>query len=245
MLESPELAANHATTPIEPSRALRFARDQWVQSVGLHPPRRGLAFACQAAPFRGLALEVGPGERPLAVLARGRLLVATLDGGSRAQRRDRGDIAVHAAIVKRAVVVALVSVCNTSGELRRVATSLPTHTSRRPIGLRTVSAAFSSSRARRHGEPEFRANTGPHGLEPDARGIARAGLGAAGCRDWSVTEVAPSQGIAVSFPNGQRTLPRPVARTQDGLRSAIALVCCAGAAGGAGKGASPACERDE
>ena len=61
-----------------------------------------------AAPFRPLALEVGPGERPLAVLARRRMVVAALDGGCLAQRRDGADAAVHAAGVERLVVVALV-----------------------------------------------------------------------------------------------------------------------------------------
>jgi hypothetical protein len=35
--------------------------------------------------------------------------------------------------------------------------------------------------------------------------MARGGLGAAGCRDWSVRQAGAAQWIAVSFPNDQRT----------------------------------------
>jgi hypothetical protein len=68
--------------------ALRVARDQRVQTVRLDPRRRWLALARGAAPLGGAALVVGPGARPLAVLARRRAVLAALDGGRLAQRRD-------------------------------------------------------------------------------------------------------------------------------------------------------------
>jgi len=60
--------------------ALGVARDQRMQTVGLDPTGLRLALAGWAAPLGRLALEVGPGERPLAVLAQRRVMVAALDG---------------------------------------------------------------------------------------------------------------------------------------------------------------------
>jgi hypothetical protein len=47
-----------------------------VQAVGLDPDRSGLALASRATPLRRLAAVVGPGEPPLAVVARRRLVLA-------------------------------------------------------------------------------------------------------------------------------------------------------------------------
>jgi hypothetical protein len=68
----------------------------------------GLALARRASPLRSLALEVGAQKGPLPVLARGRLVVATDDSGSRAKCRDGNDPALHVPRVDRLVVVPLV-----------------------------------------------------------------------------------------------------------------------------------------
>jgi hypothetical protein len=72
-----------------------------VQRIGLDPPGGGLALAGRAAPLRRLALIVGPGERPCAVLAGRRLVVALGHGGRLAERDDRAAVAVLAPVVDR------------------------------------------------------------------------------------------------------------------------------------------------
>src|ERR1039458_6292568 len=79
-----------------------------MQPVSLDPCRRGLALACRAAPFSRLPLEVSPGEHPLAVLARRRLVLSALDQRGVDKCRDWADATVHASVVNRAGVVALV-----------------------------------------------------------------------------------------------------------------------------------------
>src|ERR1035437_508324 len=108
VLEASELALDRATTAGELARTLRLARGERGWPVRLDPAGRGLALAGGAAPLRSLALEVRSRERPLAVLAAARLVVAPDDGRSLAKRRDREDAAIHAPIVERAVVVALI-----------------------------------------------------------------------------------------------------------------------------------------
>ena len=108
MLEPAELALDAATALVELRAALRVARDQRVQAVGLDPAGLGLALARGAAPLGGLPLVVGPGERPLSVIAARRLVVAPHDGWRLAQRRDGADVPIHAAVVDRTVVVPLV-----------------------------------------------------------------------------------------------------------------------------------------
>ena len=108
VLQPSELALDGSTAAVERLGPLRVARDERVQPVGLDPCRLRLAFAGRAAPLGCLALVVGPGERPLAVLADARLVIAALDGRGLAKRRDRADATLHAAVVDRAVVVALV-----------------------------------------------------------------------------------------------------------------------------------------
>jgi hypothetical protein len=55
----------------------------------------------RAAPLRRLALIVGPGDRPCAVLAGRRLVVALGHGGRLAERDDRAAVAVLAPVVDR------------------------------------------------------------------------------------------------------------------------------------------------
>src|SRR4051812_1021893 len=76
VLEASKLALNGRAATVELLEPLRLARDQRVQTAGLDPHGRGLALARRAAPFARAGLVVGSGERPLAVLARRRLVVA-------------------------------------------------------------------------------------------------------------------------------------------------------------------------
>src|SRR4051794_11450101 len=107
VLQPPEVALDSATAPVEVAPPLRLARDQRVTPVGLKPYALGLTLAGRAAPLGSSALEVGPGERPAAVLARryvvmrAGLLLANLSD-------DRTAAAILAAVVDRAGVVALV-----------------------------------------------------------------------------------------------------------------------------------------
>src|ERR1022692_1839182 len=94
MLEPSKLTLNGATRVVERLRPLGVTRDQRVQPISLDPDRRGSARASRAAPFGRLALEVGPGKRPSTVLAAGRFVVATHDGGSLAKRCDGADAAI-------------------------------------------------------------------------------------------------------------------------------------------------------
>jgi hypothetical protein len=52
-----------------------------MQPIRFDPLRGRLKFASWAAPLGCLALVVDPGERPLAVLAGRRLVLAALDAG--------------------------------------------------------------------------------------------------------------------------------------------------------------------
>ncbi len=81
VLEATELALDGSARAVELARAVRLARDQRVQAVGLDPSGGGLALAGRAAPRGSTPLVVGSGERPLAVLTRRRAMLATLDSG--------------------------------------------------------------------------------------------------------------------------------------------------------------------
>ncbi len=77
VLEATELALDGAARTVEIRGAHRLAWDQGVQAVGLDPTGLRLALSGRAAPLGCLALVVNPGERPLAVLAARRLVIAT------------------------------------------------------------------------------------------------------------------------------------------------------------------------
>src|SRR6266540_5166330 len=99
VLEPAVLPLDGATLAVELLPPVGPARDQGVQPGGTDPPAGGLALAGRAAPLGGLPLGVGPGERPGAVVAGGRAVLAGLDGGGLAQRDDRVAVAHLAARV--------------------------------------------------------------------------------------------------------------------------------------------------
>jgi len=72
-----------------------------VETVGLAPDGLRLTFSCRAAPLRGLAFEVGSRERPSAVFAGGRVMLATLDTRRLAERNDGAHISRLASSVDR------------------------------------------------------------------------------------------------------------------------------------------------
>lgn len=79
VFEPSELPFDGSALLVELAEARRLARDERVEAVGLDPPGGGGAFAGRAAPLGRLPGVVGPGEPPLAVLADGRVVIATLD----------------------------------------------------------------------------------------------------------------------------------------------------------------------
>jgi hypothetical protein len=79
-----------------------------VEAISLDPSARGLAVAGRAAPLARTALRVGAREPPLAMLAAGRLVVATPDGKRLAEGDDRAAAAILARLVDRPHVIALV-----------------------------------------------------------------------------------------------------------------------------------------
>src|SRR5207249_2076333 len=92
-------------------------RDQWVQAVGFDPARSGRTLAGRAAPLRRIALRVGSGERPCAVGALGRAMIAALHSGSLAKRNNRRRSGALARVVHGGDVVALVESCRYGLEL--------------------------------------------------------------------------------------------------------------------------------
>src|SRR5215218_7578690 len=108
VLETAELALNSPTPSVELARARRVARDERVQTVGFDPRRSGLALPGRAAPLRRAASVIGPSERPLAVPAHRRLVLAAHDTRGATQRDDGDHAPVHAAVMDRVRVVALV-----------------------------------------------------------------------------------------------------------------------------------------
>src|SRR6266545_4911541 len=89
VLESAVLPLDRAAQPVELLPTQRLAGDQGVQPAGRDPLAGRGAFAGWAAPLGRLPLGVRPGERPGAVLASGRQVLAGLDGGGLAQGDDR------------------------------------------------------------------------------------------------------------------------------------------------------------
>ena len=69
VLQAAELALDGGAARVEVAEAARLARDQRVAPLGLDPAGGGLALTGGAAPLGGVALEVGTGERPAALLA--------------------------------------------------------------------------------------------------------------------------------------------------------------------------------
>ena len=116
VLEPAELPLNGGPLPVERLPPLAAVRDQRVQPGSLDPLGRGLALAGRAPPLGGLPLGVGPGERPLAVLARRGLVLAGLDGGGLLERDHGPDAPRLAHVVHRLAVVALVQHGDLRGE---------------------------------------------------------------------------------------------------------------------------------
>ena len=79
-----------------------------MQAGGFAPDGGRLAFAGRAAPLGQLPLEVGPCERPGAVLALGRAMLAALHCGRLAERDDRQGANALARRIGGRDVVALV-----------------------------------------------------------------------------------------------------------------------------------------
>src|SRR5437763_16803670 len=77
-----------------------------MQAAALDPPGGGLALAGRAAPLGRAALEVGARERPVAVLAGRRAMVAALHFRGLSERNDGGAVALGALGVDAVVVVA-------------------------------------------------------------------------------------------------------------------------------------------
>ena len=109
MLEPPELPLDRAARAVKVARALGLARDERVQPVGLDPTgrragtrRSGSATWSPCACSRLRRTSTSPCSHV------GALVIAALDGRRLAQRRDGADAPVHAAVVERAVVIALV-----------------------------------------------------------------------------------------------------------------------------------------
>jgi hypothetical protein len=78
VLQAAETPLDCAPASVEVAEPLALARDEWLQSRRLAPHACGLALASRAAPLRRVPFEVGSGERPLAVLADGWPVRATL-----------------------------------------------------------------------------------------------------------------------------------------------------------------------
>lgn len=72
VLQATERALDGSSATVEVAEPLAFTRDQRVKPRCLPPHRGGLELARRAAPLRPTVLEIGPGERPVPVLA-GRL----------------------------------------------------------------------------------------------------------------------------------------------------------------------------
>jgi hypothetical protein len=89
-LSLPNSRSTEARPAVERLPPLRLARDQSVESVGRDPRRGGLALAGRAAPLGRTARGIGPGERPLTVLAGRRAMIAALDGRVVAHVERRG-----------------------------------------------------------------------------------------------------------------------------------------------------------
>ena len=71
VLQAPELALDGGAATVEIAPPLRLARNERVLAVGPDLLRLRLTLAGGAAPLGCLALEVGPRERPGAVVAGG------------------------------------------------------------------------------------------------------------------------------------------------------------------------------
>jgi hypothetical protein len=69
MLQHPELSFNGRASPVQVAPSLGVARDERLHARSLDPPGLGSASSGRAAPLGRAALEVGPRERPGAVLA--------------------------------------------------------------------------------------------------------------------------------------------------------------------------------
>lgn len=93
VLETPELAFDRRAALVELAPARRLARDQRVEAMGLDSAACGFAFPGRAAPLRRAALEVGPGDPPLAMLASRRQMVTTDNASRLAQGDDRPGVA--------------------------------------------------------------------------------------------------------------------------------------------------------
>src|SRR5205085_11191840 len=89
VLQAAERALHGSASSVEVAPALRLARNQRVEARRLAPNRSGSALTRRAAPLRLAALHVGTRERPGAVLA-GRRLVLALDHGRGLAERDDG-----------------------------------------------------------------------------------------------------------------------------------------------------------
>ena len=124
MLESSELALNRTAREIELARPLGLPRDQRVETIGFDPRTCRVAFPGWAAPFRCPVLVIRATEYPRSMAAAGRLVLAALDPLCLAEGRDLGDAAVHAALVDRLVVVALVRDRNLDRKSRNLAASI-------------------------------------------------------------------------------------------------------------------------
>jgi hypothetical protein len=88
-LSRPNSRSTAPPTAVQLCAALGLTRGDRMEARRLDPYTRGLAFASRTAPLRSAPLEVRASEGPDAVAATRRLVVAALDGGSLAQRRDR------------------------------------------------------------------------------------------------------------------------------------------------------------
>jgi hypothetical protein len=78
MLKPPELPLHRDAATVKLTPPLRLTRDERVATCALNPLALGLRLARGAAPLGGVSLEVCARERPVAVLALGRVVVARL-----------------------------------------------------------------------------------------------------------------------------------------------------------------------
>jgi hypothetical protein len=108
VLDPAELAFDSSTAPVQLPAALGLARDEGVQAVGLDPHACRLALARRTAPLARAPLEVRACEDPHAMPTARRLVLSALGPTRFLERRNGADASVHAPVVDRPNVVALV-----------------------------------------------------------------------------------------------------------------------------------------